>query len=64
MNINNNDKNLGGRLANDFSEIVDYLKNKYSSNPIYSSVKELQENEPNLQVKLRCWQINLMNCLE
>ena len=53
MNINSNDKNLGGRPANDFYEIIDYLKNKYSSNPIFSSVTELQENEPNYAGKIK-----------
>ena len=53
MNINNNDKNLIGRPVNDFYKIIDYLKNKYSSNPIYSNIRQLQENEPDYAGKIK-----------
>lgn len=42
----NIDSEVGGRPAIDYDSLIEYLVNKYSVNPIYSSVTELANNEP------------------
>ena len=44
---------VGGRPSNDYSKVLDYLTNKYSANPIYTSVKELFENEKEIAGNLK-----------
>lgn len=42
----NIDSEVGGRPANDYDSLIEYLVNKYSENPIYSSLFDLTLNEP------------------
>lgn len=44
---------VGGRPSNDTDAIIQYLVEKYSSNPIYSSILDLRNNEPEYSGKLK-----------
>lgn len=43
----------GGRPSGDYYKVIDYLIDKYSNNPIYSSIKELIENESEIAGNLK-----------